>query len=479
MQLAPQQPNPSDPASVQRTFPDSPMPRRDFLRATALTGAAAMLGHGGRIAMGQDLGARAWQAGEVEILNPCGRVPLSFIIDDSTCLVNMAHFGIPQFAEVFPDKYKQDWKRLPREIPDAFVRKFGQWCHAHGVKGKYSIVPYPACVGWMDRGLPGWSKRELNESIALVRELMMPDWDIHPEMVSHTRVIDTKTGRPYPEPSEYFMENWRWTDGKSVDQLADYMSYALRILKNVGLDCEGITTPGGFAGRVLPELSQATLESCRDVFGAEIPHYFRHLFTDERSVAPRVEYASGLDGPDPKCVVSIIGCTGDWFGGWDGLVPGSADRFITEDLKGGRLPEVIEKGEPAVLVCHWPGIYYNGEEIGFNIFKEVVRRTHARYENLIWMKLSEIARYWAAKELTEVRREGNRVALRAPFGTPRFTLRIRGKVSQSPVVESGGVATALQKVGQPLWLKSGSWCEDDDGVMICFDLPKGQSAIVI
>ncbi len=463
---------------IQGTFPDSPMPRRDFLKAAALAGAVPALHRAGGVAMGQDPGTRPQQDG-VEILNPCGRVPLSFIIDDSTCLVNLAHFGIPQFAEVFPDKYKQDWRKLPREIPDAFVRQFGQWCHEHGVKGKYSIVPYPACVGWMDRGLPGWSKRQLNESLALVRELMMPDWDIHPEMVSHTRVIDTKTGRPFPEPSEYFMENWRWTDGKSVDQLADYMSYALRILKNVGLDCEGITTPGGFAGRVLPELSQATLESCRDVFGAEIPHYFRHLFTDERSVAPRVEYASGLDGSDPKCVVSIIGCTGDWFGGWDGLVPGSVDRFITEDLKGGRLPEVIEKGEPAVLVCHWPGIYYNGEEIGFNIFKEVVRRVHARYENLIWMKLSEIARYWAAKELTEVNRQGRRIALRAPFATPRFTLRIKGKVSQSPVVEGGGVATALQEVGQSLWLKSGSWCEDDDGVMICFDLTKGSSTIVI
>ena len=27
-----------------------------------------------------------------------GRVPVSLIIDDSTCLVNMAHFGIPEFA---------------------------------------------------------------------------------------------------------------------------------------------------------------------------------------------------------------------------------------------------------------------------------------------------------------------------------------------------------------------------------------------
>ena len=35
---------------------------------------------------------------------------------------------------------------------------------------------------------------------------------------------------------------------------------------------------------------------------------------------------------DPKCVVSILGCTDDWLGGWDGLEPGDADQFITPDL---------------------------------------------------------------------------------------------------------------------------------------------------
>src|SRR5262249_39097968 len=155
----------------------------------------------------------------------------------------------------------------PREIPNAFVREFAVWAHEHGVKGKYSVIPYPACVGWLDRELPGWSKSELDASLRLVRELLAPDWDFHPEMVTHTRVIDTKTGRPYPERSERLMENWMWTE--SVDRLAEYMSYALRILKHVGITCEGITTPGGFGIHALPELAQATLQACRDVFQIE------------------------------------------------------------------------------------------------------------------------------------------------------------------------------------------------------------------
>ncbi len=123
--------------------------------------------------------------------------------------------------------------------------------------------------------------------------------------------------------------------------------------------------------------------------------------------------------------MSIIGCTGDWFGGWDGLLPGSVDRFTTEDLTRGRFLQVIDKGEPAVLVCHWPCIYFNGEEIGFSIFKEVVRRIHARYDNLLRMKLGEIARYWAARELTQINKQGRRITFNAPFATTRFTVRAK------------------------------------------------------
>jgi hypothetical protein len=425
----------------------------------------------------QDRGLRPKQAAGVTVLNPQDRVPVSLIIDDSTCLVNMAHFGIPHFGTAWPERYKQDWRSLPREIPDSFVRKFGQWCREHGVKGKYSIVPYPACVGWLDRCLPGWSQKELDDSLKLVRDFMMPDWDIHPEMISHTWVINTKTGRPYPEQTGYYIENSGWSQDKSADELTDYMAYALRILKNVGLPCEGITTPGGFGSRNRDNLAKATLESCREVFKAEIPHYFRDLFTNERSVVPLVQYASGLDGDDPKCVVSIIGCTGDWLGGWDGLNPGSVDRHITEDLQGGRLPEVIDKGEPAIIVCHWPGVYFNGEEIGFNIFKEVVRRIHARYDNLIWMKNSEIARYWAAKELTRIEKQGRQVTFSAPFATTRFTVRVAGNSPAAPRLTVAGKPVALRRVTAPLQLKSGSWHADGRETVVCFDLPKGKSTL--
>ncbi len=446
---------------------------------------ATLLGSSARFeaSAAQEPGARPSRDPSVEVLNPREHVPVSLIIDDSTCLVNLAHFAIPQFRQVFPDRYRQAWRELPREIPDAFVREFLDWCRDHRVKGKYSIVPYPACVGWLDRELPGWSADDLEASLRLVRDEVTPDWDIHPEMVTHTWIIDTKTGRPYPEKSEQFMENWRWTDGRSVDELAEYMVYALRILDRVGLRCEGITTPGGFGNRVLPELAQASFQAVREVSGATIPHYFRHLYTDDRSAAPRVEYASGLDGDDPRCVVSIIGCTGDWFGGWDGLTIGSVDRFITEDLQGGRLPEVIERGEPAVLVCHWPGFYCNGEKTGYRIFQEVVRRLEGHPARLTWMTLAEIARYWAAKELTGISKDDRHVTFEAPYACSEFTVTIGVADGSMPetlqLVDSKGRQTRLDELKRGRPLKSGTFRRDPEGrrIITCFDLPRGRSRL--
>ncbi len=428
----------------------------------------------------QTPGDRPQRSGQITVLNPRDRIPVGLIIDDSSCLVNVNHFAVPQFAEAWGGKpYTHNWRDWPREIPDAFVRRFGEWCAEHGVKGKYSIVPYPACVGRLDRGLPGWSQRELRESLDLVRTVMMPNWDIHPEMVTHTRVIDIKTGHPYEDHSLKFMENWEWTTGRSTDEIADYLAYALRILRNVGLPCEGVTTPGGFGNRALPQLAQATLQSVRDVFKADIPHYFRHLYDKgNESVAPRVEYASGLQTADPRCVVSIIACTGDWTGGWDNTPPGGVDKFITPDLQSGRLVDVIKRGEPALMLAHWTGIHFNGEEVGFKIFKEVVRRLHERRDPIIWMKLNEVARYWAAKELTstQLSANGDSVRLIAPFACKDFTLSLPKRAVR---LEAQGQVTPLQETASRAFLKAGAWHNAGNSTIVCVDLPKGESKLIL
>lgn len=193
------------------------------------------------------------------------------------------------------------------------------------------------------------------------------------------------------------------------------------------------------------------------------------------SVAPQVRFPSGLESSDPKCVVSILGCTGDWFGGWDGLEPGNADKFITADLQSGRMIDVIESGEPAIMVCHWPGIYYNGEKVGFNILKEVKKRLDLKYNHLIWMKLSEISRYWAAKELTTITTDKNTVKLKAPFASTDFTLKINS-VSKNPVIKN---SAPLKRIDNPKDLIPGTFTIQNNNTLICFDLKKGETEISI
>ena len=163
---------------MPNTSPGQPQSRRQFVGKLAQGVSAAAVAGAGSNLFAQQTAVRQKQVAGVKVLNPRDRVPVGLIIDDSTFLVNLNRFAMPQFDTAWGGRrkvYDRDWKNWPVEIPDSFVRKFGEWCAANGVKGKYSIVPYPACVGRLDREVPGWSRREIRDSIKLVQELMTPN----------------------------------------------------------------------------------------------------------------------------------------------------------------------------------------------------------------------------------------------------------------------------------------------------------------
>jgi hypothetical protein len=457
--------------------------RRTFLQTSTAALAAACLDALPPIALADQLTAA--DGSGVRILHPQGRVPLSFVIDDSTCLVNMGHFCMPQFATAWPDReeYHKPWQTWPREIPDSFVREFGQWCAERGVKGKYSIVPFPACVGWLDRELPGWTARQLRDSLELVRELMVPHWDIHPEMITHTRVIDLSSGRPIAEISDATMENSFPQVDKSVDELASYLAYALRILKNCGLPCEGITTPGGFGNRVKDSLPAAVDAAVRDVYGVEVPHFFKYVSSGNEPTAPTVHRLGDLSDATPRVTVSVPAGTGDWFGGWDGDLPSQGHRYCNADATEGRMVDLIMRGQPAIMLCHWPGMYGHGSKRGFEDFKAIVLALHERFaEQTLWMKLSEIARYWTAKELTRVGRDGNVIQFDAPFATTRFTVRIE-QADQTTTVAPQLVrqlqAQPLREVARPALLVPGTFHRDRTELHACWDLQTGTTQLTV
>ena len=119
----------------------STLTRRQFLGRSASIGGGLIAGSVLN-SFAQTAGDRPPRAAGVTVLNPRHRVPVGLIIDDSTCLVNLNRFAMPQFDTAFvgaAQVYKRDWREWPVEIPDSFVRKFGEWCAGQGEIGRAHV----------------------------------------------------------------------------------------------------------------------------------------------------------------------------------------------------------------------------------------------------------------------------------------------------------------------------------------------------
>lgn len=381
---------------------------------------------------------------QVTVANPLLRTPLALIVDDSCPVINLTYHWIRQrqawkarfqpqvgfrASDGDPDKLGQ----VPQTIPAAFAEKWSEWCGEEGVKGKFSLVPYPAGVARVDEGLAGYPRHEFDQWMRVYRDLICPNFDITCEMLTHTHVVDLATWQ--------FTDAWEqyeWVD-PPVEPLADYIATAMTLVRDAGLPCEGVTSPGAFGSKQEAAYAQATLAAAQRGFGNERPFYFLHVY-DPPHAWPDVPiwYANKERG---VAIASIIGCTHDWFGGWTGYDAGDSDRFITADLRGGVLPQVLERELPCVLVGHWPGFYFGGEEIGFDVLKEVKRRLDA-YDpdrtKTLWMKTSAIGQYWMARRLSDLTvkslDDGRwQVVVTTRFPTANFTLTLDRRCAQVQV----------------------------------------------
>ena len=351
------------------------------------------------------------------------RVPLSIIFDDSTVLVNLNYFFMRDRNLV--DGENRRWQDVPVVHPESFVREFAEWCLENGVRGKYSVVPCPAALGRIDEGLPLFSKAQQESWLQMCREVITPAYDITPEMITHTVVVDPKTCKPL-ESGIWEQYDWNNLPVDQEELVIDYITTACQILENVGLTPEGVTSPGGF-GNPLDFYAKVVGIAAREVTGNPTPYFFKRVSADGPVETP-VWYADRETG---TAVGEIIASTGDWTGSWTGYGEVNVDKYISADLQGGRLPAVIDAGDPGVLISHWQGFYglHNDDRRGFNAFKTVVRRLKERDPNgerTQWRKCSEITNYACAREMAEIVVEENNIRLDLPVCVPDLTLRFTG-----------------------------------------------------
>jgi hypothetical protein len=368
------------------------------------------------------------------------RVPLSIIFDDSTMLVNLNYFFMRDRNPI--DGEPRRWEDVPVVHPESFTREFAEFCLEHGVKGKFSVVPCPAALGRIDQGLDIFSKAQQESWLKMCRELIVPNYDITPEMITHTVVVDLETLQPV-DPNLW--EQWGW-DKLPTDQeelVTDYIALACQILDNVGLTPEGVTSPGGF-GNPLEFYAKCAEAAVRRVTGNKTPYVFKRM-TSQTPIDIPVWYPDREAG---TAMGEIIACAGDWTGSWTGYGEVSVDKYITADLEGGRMPAAINADGPAVMLSHWQGFYgmHDDDRRGFNTFKTVVKRLKERDlhgERTRWRKCSEITNYACAREMAETTVNDSTISLDLPVLVPELTLKVKGSVVRGVTVDRRPLTQAM------------------------------------
>src|ERR1700730_4117642 len=149
-----------------------------------------------------------------------GKIPISLIVDD----------GSP----VDPLVYEIPGYETPFLVPAEFTQRVAATFDKHGLRGKLTIIPMPSCLGRIDKSLKRVPQQHLEAFLKIVRERIAPRFDITPEVLTHLRAYDLKTGL-----YQHIFEDF-WISQAPAAEVVEYFALAFQILKNVGLEATGI-----------------------------------------------------------------------------------------------------------------------------------------------------------------------------------------------------------------------------------------------
>jgi hypothetical protein len=310
--------------------------------------------------------------------SPSGKTPISLIIDDGSP-VDPLFYEIPGYETPF---------LVPREFTRQVVETFEQF----DLRGKFTVIPMPSCLGRIDQSLKRVSPNHLEGFLQLVRDRIAPRFDITPEFLTHMRAYDLKTGQ-----YEHIYEDV-WISQAPLEEIVEYFVLAFTILKNVGLTATGITSPWNSGIDVEKKYAQALAEAQWKMFGRKLTWYFLHSTGSGKPRQCSIEY----ENPGrSQVVVSVPANADDIF--WSMERPTRAermqfindgiDRLVSADGRTGRIRQLIESGHPVVLLTHWQSLYTQGTGLGLEGLRALVERIQKVFGNsLEWVSCSERAR---------------------------------------------------------------------------------------
>jgi len=306
------------------------------------------------------------------------KVPVSLIIDDGGP-VNMFYFHDPG-------------TRHKLLVPPHFAEKFSAVCRRCGIKGKFSVVPMPAGLGRIDGRISRVPDQNIREYIRILRKQIEPRFSITPEILTHYRAYNLKSGTLLHVFEDVYFSNL------TAEEIAEYVGLSLTVLKRAGLTPSGVTSPWLCAIDNEENYAAGIGMAFRKIMKTDRCFYFLH--SRDKVQEPVLMCNSEKTGK----VVSIPNNTFDAF--WETQNPVSSrtavsnvrenmDRLLSPDGKSGRIRELYERNLPVILISHWQSLYSDGREIGLEGLETLAGRIHKIFGSQIeWLSFTELAESW-------------------------------------------------------------------------------------
>lgn len=412
---------------------------------------------------------------QITIEKPQLCVPASLIIDDPAPYINPFYYFRLQVD-------REGWERHEPSIPLDFLQQFAHVCQQHGMRGKFSVLPYPAGLGSILDGWEGCDRAQVEAWLDVVRREIAPHFDITPEILTHTLALDLRTHTLLPQ-SEH-----DWMAERTLDELQEYMGAALVILKAADFSPTGITQPCYFNGS-RADYARAVQQSIRAIDGPPVTFYFVDGFFES---APMPDHEVVLlDRARGEAVVSIFTYSNDYFWPTQHITNKRAedvvDKLITADGRAGRLAELAAANTWLTFVCHWQTLFSDGSREGLKALDEAVARlTRTHGSRLRWFTLSEIARYRAASEACQIDTQSNHdgwlIKLDSAFDCSDFTISLTApelderRINRVVLRDGDGGEVSVDTASTGL-LPSNGWRQEGSRASLCFDLQRGQQVV--
>ncbi|MFN7999009.1 MAG: hypothetical protein U0Q18_35635 [Bryobacteraceae bacterium] len=306
-----------------------------------------------------------------------GKIPFSLIVDDGSP-VDPLFYEIPGYE-------------TPFLVPAEFTGRVADTFEKFDLRGKLTIIPMPSCLGRIDKSLKRVPQEHLDSFLKIVRERIAPRFDITPEFLTHLRAYDMKKG-----DYQHIFED-AWITKAPPEEIVEYFVLAFQILKNVGLNATGITSPWVSGIDVEKKYAQALGDAQWKVFQRKVTWYFLYSIGWDAPRKLSVEWESPERG---QKVVSVPANFADLFWSMEHKTRADRERFIGENIdkvlsadgKTGRIRQLVDTGYPVILLTHWQSLYTQGTGLGLEGLATLAGRIQKVFGNNVeWVTCSERA----------------------------------------------------------------------------------------